>query len=151
MPELLPLKDDDYPAILTLTRESMDPILRDALGVEFNEDLFRDMLADEETTTLVMHDGDAIAAYVSFYPREDHVFVNWLVVHPTYRNRGFATMLLDEVGRVAAQRNVRLLRICLQENNQPAIALCQAAGFERLAVSPMGWVMEKPVVPERGD
>ena len=151
MPDLLPLTDADYPAILVITRESMEPILRDALDVEFNEELFREMLADAETTTLVMHDGDALAGYVAFYPREDHLFVNWLVVHPDYRNRGLATMLLDEAGRVAAQRNLRALRICLQENNRAAIALCEATGFRRVELDPMGWIMEKPVVPERGD
>ncbi len=151
MPELLPLKEDDYPALLELTRASMEPILRESLGLEFNAALFRDMIGDGESTTLVMWDGDAIVGYVTYYPCGDHLFVNWLVVHPDYRDRRFATMLLDEAGRAAAQRNLRSLRICLQENNRPAIALCEAAGFRRISLAPAGWVMEKPVVPERGD
>jgi len=151
MPDLQPLRETDYPAILDLTRESMGPILREALEVEFNEDLFRDMLSDQDTTTLVMRDGDSLVGYVAFYPAEDHMFINWLVVHPAYRNRGFATMLLDEVGRAASQRDLRALRICLQDNNKPAIALCEAAGFQRITLEPMGWIMEKQVVAERGD
>jgi ribosomal protein S18 acetylase RimI-like enzyme len=151
MPDLTPLKQEDYPAIVTLTRESMDPILREALDIEFNEDLFRDMLTDSETTTLVMRDGAALVGYVTFYPREDHLFINWLVVHPAYRNRGFASMLLDEVGRVATQRGLHSLRICLQDNNRAALALCSAAGFQQIGHDPMGWLMEKAVVSERGD
>jgi ribosomal protein S18 acetylase RimI-like enzyme len=151
MPDLLPLKKDDYPAILELTRESMEPILLEGLGFHFNEDLFREMIGDEETTTLVMWDEDAMVGYVTFYPREDHLFINWLVVRPDYRNRGFATMLLDEAGRAAAGLDLRALRICLQDNNTPAIALCEAAGFRRIVHDPMGWVMEKPVIAERGD
>ena len=151
MPDLLPFKDEDYPGILNLTRESMGPILRESLDIEFNEDLFRHMLADEETTTLVMHDGDAMVGYVAFYPADDHMFINWLVVHPNYRNCGFATMLLDEVGRAAAKSGLRALRICLQENNRPAIALCEAVGFQRLSAEPVGLIMEKKVVAERGD
>lgn len=151
MPNLVPLKDEDYPAIIALTRDSMGPILREALDLEFNEELFREMLADTDTTTLVMRDGEAVVGYVAFYPAEDHMFINWLVVHPSHRNRGFASMLLDEAGRAAAQRGMRGLRICLQENNRPAIALCEAAGFQRVSLQPMGWIMEKTVVPERGD
>jgi ribosomal protein S18 acetylase RimI-like enzyme len=151
MPDLLPLSERDYPAILTLTRESMAPVLREALDLEFNEELFREMLADEDTTTLVIRDGDSLAGYVTFYPADDSLFINWLVVHPDYRNRGFATMLLDEAGRAAAQLGLRGLRICLQENNKPAIALCEANGFHRMALEPTGWIMEKLVIPERGD
>jgi ribosomal protein S18 acetylase RimI-like enzyme len=151
MPDLLPLRDEDYPAILDLTRASMGSILLEALDIEFNEDLFREMLADKDTVTLVMHDGDATAAYVAFYPADDHMFINWLVVHPDYRNCGYATMLLDEVGRAAAQQGLRALRICLQENNRPAIALCEAVGFKSLSHEPVGLLMEKEVVAERGD
>lgn len=151
MPDLMPLREADYPAIVALTRESMDPILREALDVEFNEDLFRDMLTDSDTTTLVVRDGDSLVGYVSFYPREDHLFVSWLVVHPAYRNRGFASMLLDEAGRAASQRGLRALRICLQDNNRAALALCSAVGFQQIGHDPMGWLMEKDVVPERGD
>jgi len=151
MPDLVPLSESDYPAILTLTRESMAPLLREALDIEFNEDLFREMLADKDTTTLVIRDGDSLGGYVAFYPAEDHLFINWLVVHPDYRNRGFATMLLDEAGRAATQRGLRALRICLQENNKPAITLCEANGFRRVTLEPMGWIMEKAVTLERGD
>lgn len=151
MPDLLPFKEEDYPGILDLTRASMGPILRESLDIEFNEDLFRHMLADEETVTLVMHDGDAMIGYVAFYPADDHMFINWLVVHPDYRNCGFATMLLDEVGRAAAQSGLRALRICLQENNRPAVALCEAVGFRHLSHEPVGLIMEKEVVVERGD
>jgi len=151
MPDLLPLKEDDYPAILELTRKSTEPMLREAQGIELNEDLFKHMIGDEETTTLVLWDGETMAGYVAFYPQADHVFINWLVIHPDYRNRGFATMLLDEVGRIAARNDLRSLRICLQQNNATAIALCEANGFQRLSLEPMGWVMAKTVVPERGD
>jgi len=151
MADLQPLREDDYPAILDLTRQSMGPILREAPEIDFSEDLFRDMLSDDETTTLVMRDGNSLAGYVAFYPAEDHMFINWLVVHPAYRNRGFAAMLLDEVGRVASQRGLRALRSCLQESNKPAITLCEAAGFQRVSLEPMGWVMEKQVVAERAD
>lgn len=151
MPVLLPLKANDYRAILELTRESMEPGGGEPGDFQFSEDLFRDMIADGDATTLVMWEGDAMVGYVTFYPGEDHLFVNWLVVHPDYRNRGLATLLLEEVGRAAAQRGLASLRTCLQESNLAAIALCDAAGFRRVGHGPMGLVMEKTVVPERGE
>ncbi len=39
----------------------------------------------------------------------------------------------------------------LNISHAAAIVLCEAAGFRRLAHEPMGWVMEKRVVPERAD
>jgi ribosomal protein S18 acetylase RimI-like enzyme len=151
MPELLPYKHADYPAMLELTRESIVTTGRRGAAEEFDEELFKGMIGDEQASTLVMWDCEALAGFVTFSPDEEHLFINWLVLRPDYRNRGFASMLLDEVGRAAAQRGLRLLRICLQESNHPAITVCEAAGFQRVALEPMGWVMEKPVVPERGD
>jgi len=156
MPHLAPYKDDDYPALLELTRASMAPGPETPPGGGAVPEpamlgALKDLVTQAGSTTLVMWDGELMAGYVTFYPDDDHMFINWLVVHPAYRNQGFATMLLEEVGRVAAESALRALRICLYEGNRTAIALCEAAGFRRIACEPAGWVMEKNVVPDRGD
>jgi ribosomal protein S18 acetylase RimI-like enzyme len=69
---------------------------------------------------------------------EDYAYISSMAVSEPCRRRGLARALLAVAGAQAAAWSQRHLALHVYDNNTPAVALYQAAGFDCLQRDP-GW------------
>jgi RimJ/RimL family protein N-acetyltransferase len=89
---------------------------------------------------IVAFDGDELVAGGSLQlitpSWMQHVGQMRLITARTYRNKGLGGLIAHELVGLAAERNLEQLQGYVIEDNLGAIRMCEAVGFEKVAVLP---------------
>lgn len=117
---------------------------RHADWVDAHEERWRARLTDVPLT-IVARSGEGLVGVVSGAPTDDHVELISLWVSPEHRGTGLAGRLIDGVVAWAAAQH-RDVFLMVRDDNRPAIAAYERAGFTDLGV-PADWPAAE--LPER--
>jgi ribosomal protein S18 acetylase RimI-like enzyme len=103
--------------------------------------------AVEAGTTWVM--GSPVTAVLTLYPRDDHLYVENIAVHPSAQGRGFGRALMEFAEQEAARRGLGRMALVTHETmteNQAIYARLGYTEIERRAEDGYRRVyMEKPL------
>lgn len=121
-----PLTVSDLPEIM--------PIERSAYEFPWSEGIFRDCLRVGYRCHVATDLGDRVMGYslLSIAAGEAHVLN--LCVDPQRRRQGVASLLLENMMRVARKGNAETIMLEVRPSNKGAIALYYGEGFERVGV-----------------
>lgn len=75
----------------------------------------------------------------------DTLWVDYLLIHPGHRNKGFATKLLQKLIDTSAEYRVNKLALAVLKNNQHAIKLYNKCGFEFIDEEPEKFILSMPI------
>ena len=92
----------------------------------YQPDMLRAFL-DANGLLLMARDGQKIAGtalcYIMPHPAgEDSLYVHELDTHPVYRRQGVATQLMNELKKIAKQKNLMEVWVGTEQSNKPADA-----------------------------
>ena len=85
---------------------------------------------------LVALDGETVVGYVGSQSVEGEADMMNVAVHPEYRRRGIARMLINELMDALAKQGVHSLALEVRDSNAPAIALYEQLGFSQVGRRP---------------
>jgi len=91
-------------------------------------------LNNELSLWLVAVDGDRVAGYVGSQSVQGESDMMNVAVHPDYRRRGIAELLIRELIRILAQKGNHCLTLEVRVSNGPATALYEKMGFEQVGL-----------------
>lgn len=154
MPEwkIRPAVETDVPVIVSLIRALAEYEKALPGAVSITEDLLSEALfgARPSVEALVASVGSEMAGYALFF----HNFSSWrgrrgmyledLFVRPEMRGRGVGKALLDEVTRIARERNCARVEWVVVDWNSPAIDFYKSLGAEPVD----GWTLYRMEVRE---
>lgn len=91
-------------------------------------------LFDAKATRILVHrdSGTLAGMLLCSRVREDVGHVTQLCIHPAYRSRGLARLLLEESSRVLRHRGFRALSLTVTEDNYRAVELYRSEGFQTI-------------------
>lgn len=124
--QVRPLALGDLPEVLAIERA--------AYGFPWSEGVFRDCLRVGYRCFAATDLSDRVLGYslLSVAAGEAHVLN--LCVDPTQRRRGVATLLLDNMLRIASRCSAGSVMLEVRPSNSAAIKLYYREGFERIGV-----------------
>ena len=134
--QLLDLADGDLKFIITITKENMAPIIKDAWGVDwdkgFEERYMKGMLASG--VVKVAYCGDEPIGYCWFSERADRnrVFINSIQLRRDYQGKGVGLRVLTWIEHYARIRKIQYLSLVVQETNPRAAKIYQQYGFREV-------------------
>ena len=121
MIEISPLTPADVPQVAALDRLCfIEPWSESSIAGELKNPL---------SLWLTAKDGARVVAYVGSQSAPPESDVMNLAVHPEYRRRGLATLLLRELSRQLLRRGVTVLALEVRSSNAEALALYEKLGF----------------------
>ena len=105
------------------------------LDLCFNEsawslEALRSQLNKPDSVCTIALADDRIAGFLAFEKILDEGSITELAVHPDYRRRGIAKMLIEQAEKSAADLSSTFLEV--RESNTPAIMLYKSVGFEEI-------------------
>ena len=77
---------------------------------------------------------DHLAGYLALMQVLDEAELVSIAVHEDYREIGIAREMLDIAYEMAAERGVETIHLEVRMSNEPAIALYESEGFEKIGV-----------------
>ena len=80
---------------------------------------------------LVVTEGEQVVAYVGSQTVIDSSDMMNIAVHPDFRRRGIAEMLVAALEEQLRQRGSKMLLLEVRDSNAPAIALYEKLGFHQ--------------------
>lgn len=101
------------------------PWSREGLAAELNE---------PTACFLVAEQGGQVAGYAGMHCVLDEAYIANVAVHPNFRRRGIATVLLAELEVCAKQRGAEFVSLEVRASNAGAIALYESCGYETVGV-----------------
>jgi len=92
---------------------------------------FREELAGvpKRRKYIVAQDGDAIVGYAGIALAGDVADIHNIAVVPSFRRRGIATALLDQLEEWAVDKGVKALMLEIREGNAEALPLYEKRGY----------------------
>ena len=81
----------------------------------------------------IRHEG-FLAGYIAFSLIEDEMEILNLAVHPDFRRRGLAELLLADSFRVCDERQIKKSFLDVKESNEPALSLYRKFGYKQIGV-----------------
>ena len=99
-----------------------DPWSENSIGAELNSRL---------SDWLVVTEGEQVVAYVGAQTVIDSSDMMNIAVHPDFRRRGIAEMLVAALEEQLRQRGSKILLLEVRDSNVPAIALYEKLGFHQ--------------------
>lgn len=105
-------------------------------SVPLTEEQIARMIRDENTCWLAVREEDSVIAYVWVQTVLDEGYIGNVAVHPEYRRRGLGDLLLNELDRLAEERELRFLTLEVRAGNAPAIALYRKHGYAQTGLRP---------------
>lgn len=103
-------------------------------SVPWSEKSFRDSFASQDTIYLVEALEGEIAGYCGIWISFDTADLCNIAVANSYRRKGIAERLLQEIFSLAKKRQVERILLEVRESNQGAIALYQKSGFRHIGI-----------------
>lgn len=87
----------------------------------------------KSSRVLVQRDSGALAGMLlCSRVRDDIGHVTQVCIHPAFRNRGLARIMLDESGRILRHRGFRARSLTVTEGNEKAVELYRFEGFQTI-------------------
>ena len=99
-----------------------DPWSKNSIASELNSRL---------SDWLVVTEGEQVVAYVGSQTVIDSSDMMNIAVHPDFRRRGIAEMLVAALEEQLRQRGSKMLLLEVRDSNVPAIALYEKLGFHQ--------------------
>ena len=108
----------------------------DALSIAnaWKEEDFCNAVDKEQQCYLVAKEGEQVIGFVGMIQALDEADITHIAVHPSFRGRQIATMLLDSLMEQAKKRLIHAIFLEVRESNEPAKALYAKMQFEVLAI-----------------
>lgn len=91
-------------------------------------------LCEPTACFLVAEQGGQVAGYAGMHCVLDEAYIANVAVHPAFRRRGIATVLLAELEAFAKQRGAAFVSLEVRASNAGAIALYESCGYETVGV-----------------
>ncbi len=121
------MRPEDLEQVMAIERSSFDsPWTKNNFFDEFkNSDL---------STQLVMEVDKRIIAFAILWIIIDECHLANIAVHPEYRRKGVAEMLLNKVIELAREKNCKKIMLEVRKSNDPAINLYTKYRFEKVGI-----------------
>lgn len=97
------------------------------------------------------HNGEIVggAKLSKFIGRQNHVGYFVIMIRRGYRRAGLGIYLVKEAARLAKNKfKLKMVRLSVQSDNKPAIALYKKCGFKKVAVIPKQFKYKGKLVDE---
>ena len=85
---------------------------------------------------LVAVDGDVVAGYIGSQTVMDETDMMNVAIHPDYRRKGIAEMLVNALVEALKERGSRCLTLEVRASNEPAQMLYEKLGFSQIGRRP---------------
>ena len=117
--------------------DQVEAIERTCFSDAWSRRLLEDMLTLPGAIALAAVDGEgAVLGYVSAQTVLDEGYVNNVAVQPQSRRQGVASALLEELRRLAAERELAFLTLEVRASNRSAQALYAGQGYREAGCRP---------------
>lgn len=117
--------------------DQVEAIERTCFSDAWSRRLLEDMLTLPGAIALAAVDGEgAVLGYVSAQTVLDEGYVNNVAVRPQSRRQGVASALLEELRRLAAERELAFLTLEVRASNRSAQALYAGQGYREAGCRP---------------
>jgi len=120
------MRAGDLPAIIAIEKE--------LFSSPWSEEMFREDLDQEYALSLVVLDGETIAAYVVTFLVLDEMHIANVAVIAAYQRRGIAFAMLKRLLTAGREMNYFLAHLEVRVSNTGAIALYEQLGFARVGL-----------------
>ena len=94
------------------------------------------LLADQNTLFLAARNGETLTGSVWLQTVLDEGYIGNVAVRPTYRRKGIADALLENLDRLAQEKQISFLTLEVRVSNLPAVSLYEKHGYARVGVRP---------------
>lgn len=118
-----PAQNKDMEVIGELEKACLPP------GDVWSEALISNMFSNSYDKIYVLEDEDEIRGYINTRDMGGDVDLMSICVSPTYRRRGYASLLMERILTDPYKQIILEVR----ESNEPAISLYEKFGFEKYA------------------
>ena len=104
-------------------------------GVYRNEDVWKELLSDKDTTYYVVN-AETSVAWFRIEVEGDELWVGMLQVKPVYHRKGIGKYVLSVVEDIAKEKGYKKVGIHTTEDNIAARALYLSEGYEVTEIGP---------------
>lgn len=94
------------------------------------------LLADQNTLFLAARNGATLTGSVWLQIVLDEGYIGNVAVRPLYRRKGIADALLENLDRLAREKEISFLTLEVRASNLPAVSLYEKHGYTRVGVRP---------------
>ena len=123
--------------------EYVAEIEKEIFSVPWSRKAFSDSLNSSNTEYIVAEKNGVIAGYCGIYISFEEGNITNVAVAPEFRRQNMATLMLEHILKLAAERAVTDVILEVRETNVPAIKLYEQLGFEKDGIRKNFY--EKPV------
>ena len=103
-------------------------------SVPWTRDQLASQLPDDQHCFLAAVENDAVLGYVGMMYILDEGYISNVAVAPGQRRRGIGDALLKELMKRAEEYGLAFVTLEVRESNDPAIALYEKHGFQRVGL-----------------
>ncbi len=117
----------------TLKEEYLDAITaldKLCFSIPWSKNLFASELASRMAYYVLAFDGDSAVGYCGIQSVAGEGSITNIAVHPSYRNQGIASSLLEQIIDYARAQKLEFITLEVRESNINAIKLYTKYGFE---------------------
>ena len=124
--------------VVLLNEEHTDNLLKlenKCFSKPWTANMFVGDLKSEHTRYLgAFAENDDLVGYIGMWNAGDAGEITNVAVHPDYRRKGIATLLMDELCSFSQDSGLKQLNLEVRESNGGAIALYEEFGFEKVGL-----------------
>ena len=103
-------------------------------SVPWTRDQLASQLPDDQHCFLAAVENDAVLGYVGMMYILDEGYISNVAVAPGQRRKGIGDALLNELMKRAEEYGLAFVTLEVRESNDPAIALYEKHGFQRVGL-----------------
>ena len=104
-------------------------------GVYRNEDVWKELLSDQESTYYVVS-AETKVAWFRIEAEDDELWIGMLQVRPIYHRKGIGKYVLSVVEDIAKEKGYKKVGIHTTDDNTAARALYLSEGYEVIEIGP---------------
>jgi ribosomal protein S18 acetylase RimI-like enzyme len=134
--QLTEFSERDIAFIVTITKENMSPLIKEAWGLDWDKDFEERYMEELRSSGVVktIYKRDKLVGYCWFCERdnENEVFINSIQLGKEYQGKGIGVQVLKLIEHIAVNRNIQYLSLAVQETNLDAIGVYQRFGFREM-------------------
>jgi ribosomal protein S18 acetylase RimI-like enzyme len=148
--QLKEFTEEDIAFIVTITKENMAPLIKEAWGLDwdksFEERYMKDLCSSGVVKTI--YNGDKLVGYCWFSEQdnESEVFINSIQLEKNYQGKGIGVQVLKWIEQTTVNRNIQYLSLAVQETNLNAIGFYRQFGFREVSRENGSILMRKRIV-----
>ncbi|HNR58081.1 MAG TPA: GNAT family N-acetyltransferase [Methanothrix sp.] len=148
--QLKDFNEGDIAFIVTITKENMAPLIKEAWGLDWDKSFEERYVKDLRYSGVVkkIYKGDKLVGYCWFseHDKDNEVFINSIQLGKDYQGKGTGVQVLKLIEHIALNRNMKYLSLAVQETNLNAIGVYQRFGFCEVSRGNGSILMRKLIV-----